>query len=489
MGVNVQHSRYSSADHSNFSRKLRENLRSFEQLLRVPGFGEGPTTIGAELELSIIDANGRAQWLNEKLVSAANDSQLTLELNQYNLEYNLSPTPSAGKPFSRIGQEISSKLEHLNNLAKKYDVRAITIGMLPTLLEKDISDDAITDLNRYHILAEALHTLRTGPNRLQIDGLDPLIIKNAGLNAEGANTSFQVHLRTQPSEFADLFNAAQLISAPALAMSTNSPLFMQHRLWEETRIPLFKQLVEIPKNKNANLPGRASMGRNWIKHGAFEIFKQSVNDYPVLIPECLTSAQNQPNRGPELSELRLHHGSIWHWNRAIYDPAENGHLRIELRVLPSGPSIIDMTANAAFILGLTKGLQNRMKKITHVLPFEKMNTNFYRAAQFGMDATLDWPTANNRSLKRIKASTLAKQLLPVAADGLSQLGVTEAEINTLLSCILGRVENKITGARWQLSALAKFEKELPRNDALKQMLIAYLKHSDSKKPVHQWSQV
>ncbi len=491
MGENVQHSHFSEEDHQKFSRKLKENLDLLELLLSTPGFGKGSTSLGAELELDVIDSSGQTRWINDKLVNFAKDPQLTFEVNQYNVEYNLSPVPAAGRPFTRIGREISSKFKQLNTLAKKYDARAIMIGILPTLEERDIGQQATTECNRYYVLAEELEKLRSKPNRVEINGLDKLVINNAKLSAEGANTSFQLHLRTNPDEFSDVFNAAQLASAPALAISTNSPFFLQRRLWEETRIPLFKQLIEIHDSSQADTNGRASMGSDWVKEGVFELFRKSVEKYPVLIPECTdknikTTRISRLKSAPELAELRLHHGSIWHWNRAIYDPHGSGHIRIELRALPSGPSVIDMMANAAFLLGLTKGLQKRMTKIPGYMPFKQMNSNFYQAAQFGLDATFDWPKASGRSLQRITAASLIEELIPVAEDGLQQLQVKQDEIDNLLACIKGRVEKKMTGARWQLAIVKQLESKMSRKEALQKMISLYLELSDSNKPVHQW---
>ena len=491
MGKNVEHSHFSQADHDRFTQRLYENLDLLELLLATPGFGQGETSIGAELELDLIDPRRHTLWINAQLLKLANDPQLTYEVNQYNLEYNLTPVSASGHPFTCIGREISSKLKHLNQLAADFNARAITIGILPTLSTRDIRYEAMTDYNRYRILARELNKLRHSPNRIDIQGHESLELENVVLNTEGANTSFQIHLRTETDDFKDLYNAAQLASAPALAIGTNSPFFMQKQLWEETRIPLFEQLAEVPEIQGKYLGKRAGMDEDWVKKNALELFRRSVENYPVLIPECTEDSDQAIHRSteggaPDLFELRLHHGSIWHWNRAIYDPAGNGHIRMELRSLPSGPTVIDMMANAAFLIGLTAGLKKRMQKISRYMPFDCVKSNFYLAARTGMDAVFDWPADNSHSMKKVNAVTLASELLVVAEQGLKELKVKTDEITIMLDTIEGRLKQQITGARWQINTVKRLERNMPRKEALDQMLMLYIQQSELDKPVHLW---
>ena len=330
MGSSIKHSCFSDEDYQAFSHRLQQNLQTLADLLKHPEFGQGAPSLGAELELSLIDQRGQAQWINQQLIAQANDPQLTLELNQYNLEYNLSHLPAKGACFSAIGAEIKHKLSCLDRLAEPFGTRSVAIGILPTLRRKDIGIQAMSDFLRYRVLTESIKAMRGSPFEININGPDPLKLTLGELNAEGANTSFQVHLRVNPQQFTDHYNAAQLVVAPALAVSTNSPLFLGHRLWEETRVPLFKQAVET-RNQSAitsHRTARTGLGRGWISNGALELFQRSVDDFAVLLPECSDSAEAGGHCAPELFELRLHHGSIWHWNRAIYDSADGGHLRM-----------------------------------------------------------------------------------------------------------------------------------------------------------------
>jgi len=491
MGTDVQHKRFTQSDYTLFTERLEYNLQVLSQLLERPDFGVGKPSLGAELELSLINSEGKAQWLNQQLLVLAKDPLLTLEINRYNLEYNLAPIAAAGKPFTKICHAINRKLQHLRELGQPLDARPLAIGILPTLTRRDISAAAMTDDNRYHILNRALKKLRNHALEVDIDGPEPLQLSLSNLNIEGANTSFQVHLRVNPSQFTDLYNAAQLGCAAALAISTNSPFLLGHQLWEETRVILFKQSVETRQMRhNHHLgPSRAGLGYSWLSNGAMELFKASVKDYPILIPEHCSDDYQQAlaaGQAPKLAELRLHHGSIWHWNRAIYDPAEQGHLRIEMRTLPSGPSSVDMAANAAFIVGITQGLRSSMPAFTKQLPFHAVQENFYAAAKNGLDATFLWPRKTRTTAAPISAINVISKLLITAAKGLAELEVAQTEIDYFLGIIEARLATRQTGARWQLATLKQLEQHCSRKEALQQLLYHYQKNANNGQPVHLW---
>ncbi|MDR4484855.1 MAG: hypothetical protein R3B95_16885 [Nitrospirales bacterium] len=169
--------------------------------------------------------------------------------------------------------------------------------------------------------------------------------------------------------------------------------------------------------------------------------------------ECIRQGQL-----PQLEELRLHQGTVWRWNRAIYDAGANGHFRVEFRSLPSGPTPIDMAANAAFVIGLTLGMRQQIDQLLHQFPFEYAHRNFYRAAEYGMEAMLVWPGQPGHGLREISVCDLAGELLPVAEKGLEEHGVEKEEIQTMLNVIRGRLETRMNGARWQIHRLEQYER-------------------------------
>jgi hypothetical protein len=150
--------------------------------------------------------------------------------------------------------------------------------------------------------------------------------------------------------------------------------------------------------------------------------------------------------------------------------ASGGHLRIEMRALPSGPTVIDMLANAAFVIGLSQWLAEQDSRWTYQLSFERTEHNFYRAAQHGLAAVLSWPFGASGGVRMITAA----QLLPAARDGLQRAGVAAAHADRLLGVISARLAAGQTGAVWQRRALAAVGQRLAREPAVAAMFERYL---------------
>lgn len=491
MGVQVDQVEFSGADYVAFERRLYLQLDQLRQWLEKGALCDPVYSLGAEVELVVADDAGRPLPLSQVLLAKVSNPRLQLEIDRFNLEYNLWPVPAEGKPFSAMLQDLDAALIAVRRAARLHDGYVYTIGILPTLTEGDLCSSAMTDLPRYQALSAALRQLRDGPFVIDIDGAEPLRTATDDVAFEGANTSFQVHMRTPANHFADLYNALQLATAPALALSTNSPLFASHRLWEETRIALFKQSVDgrAPGLIEPRRPPRVSFGHGWVRTGALELFAQAVALYPVLLPvldlhepACRTAqAGTVP---PHLSELSLHTGTVWTWNRPVYDPSAGGHLRIEARALPAGPTPVDMMASAAYLLGLAHGLSPQAGELVEAMPFSHASWNFYRAAQYGLDAELVWP--GRYRMRTLSARALAEELLPIAAHGLSQLGVDPQEATWLLDVIGSRLAHGTTGARWMTAELTQLETSYPRARALQALVGRYRELSTIADPVHTW---
>jgi hypothetical protein len=353
----------------------------------------------------------------------------------------------------------------------------------------------MTPYRRYYAIDKSLRLLRHNKDfELNINGENPLNIKWCNTLLGGVNASYQVHLRVNPAEFNDLYNAAQLAAAFVLAVSGNSPLLFGHKLWEETRIAIFEQTVNQYCFHQGALQEqqRVAFGRGWIKNGPLGLLKETCElFYPILPVENfvnINSNNNINNNGPDLTCLIKHNSSVWPWNRAIYDSTCGGHFRIEMRYLPSGPTIVDMVMNAGFMLGLTKALSHNVNEIIDQLAFKYAQYNFYQAAEHGLKATCIWPNAKNNNIKEVPVINLFDQMLDLAAFGLQQLGASELEINTMQSTIRARYINKQTGAIWQRKVFDNFVNQYKLNtqEALREMFKLYINQQKTNLPVSGW---
>ncbi|MEH6608568.1 MAG: glutamate--cysteine ligase [Halioglobus sp.] len=491
MGIEIDRTEFTAADYSAFEGQLERNLAELQVLLDDSKFGEGPASLGAELEVYIVDAAGDPLFANQEILSAAADPQLTLELNRYNLEYNLSPCTISNSAFAAAEREIIDRLAHLRSVAAPLGGRIVPIGILPTLRQSDFGAHSMTGRRRYQALVNQLIKRRGDKFHIDINGEDPLKLELGDITLEGANTSFQVHYRVRPAEFADTFNAIQLVTPLAVGIGANSPTLFGHRLWHETRIPLFKQSIDTRHIDRYSWrePARVNFGQGWVRRGVAELFREVVRIYPPLLPVCREQLPNdKPKDGvaPALAELRLHQSTVWLWNRPVYDDAEGGHLRIEMRALPAGPTAIDMVANAAFLIGLAEGIRPQLEELLPALPFPKAEYNFYRAAQHGLDARLLWPDLNQSGYREQSLGNIIERLLPVAREGLDTIGVSTAESERYLGIIEQRLRHRQTGASWQLRKLQNLLRKMSLAKAQHALLEEYLEHSVANLPVAEW---
>ncbi|MEC9038601.1 MAG: hypothetical protein VX787_03585 [Pseudomonadota bacterium] len=491
MGLSIKQSEFTAEEFDRFSAKVRTDLTALTRLLNRPGFGEGASSIGAEIEFYIVNPNLHVQPINTDIAASVQDPQLTVEINRFNLEYNLSPQAFKGAPFARTEQELLKAMQRINQHAAPLNGELVAIGILPTLRQTDMGAKAMTDEPRYHALSRALIQQRGEPFSIHIGGNDVIDLQADDVTMEGATTSFQLHWRIPAHRFADYFNAVQLVTPIALALASNSPSLFGHHLWDETRIALFKQSVDSrsPNHRTWKHPPRVYYGNGWAR-SAWELFAASASLYPPILP--LMSEEDPMaviDRGevPELAELRLHHGTTWPWNRAIFDHTDGGHLRIEIRSMPAGPTAVDMCANGLFVIGAALAVLEDIRHLTSILPFHYTEHNFYRAAKYGIGADIIWPHKDQVQLQDTPLLNVARDLLPRAREALQRTAVDEAEIQRLLGIIEGRIQTRMTAARWQRQVTESFFRSQTTDEAFRSMLSVYMGHQKTNTPLHEWT--
>lgn len=486
MGREIADKEYSADDYERFNRRIHDQVDILKKVIERPEFGSGDTCIGAELEIYLMNEQSDISPVNLQLLEMLGDEQFQTELNQFNLELNLSPVKAAGRPFSQLTKEMLTKFNYLWSVAEKLKTRPLAVGILPTLKEEHLTNKYLTDIDRYKVFARELPKLRGEPFHIKIEGEESVDFFTSEVCVEGANTSFQVHLMTEKEKFANTFNAAQLTLPMALGVAANSGVLLGNCLWDETRVVLFKQSIDnrMRDASGWRQPARVTFGHGWVRKSGWELFSETVNLYQPIFPQLFPEKEDE--KVPELAELNLHMGTTWPWNRAVYSNAGNGHLRIEFRALPAGPTALDMAANAAFSIGMAVGLEEKMDEYMSRIPFRFAEYNFYRAAKNGMDATILWPQKYQNKPVEVPIKNVIDDMLQVAEDGLSQLKIERTERDKFLNIIKRRLAMGVTGASWTKQTLRHLRKSMDNEKACAQLLDMYFENQMAGQPVSEW---
>jgi CBS domain-containing protein len=465
-----------------FMKALLEDLRALAFMLEDGRVETGVTRIGAEQEMFLIDRYLRPAPVSLEVLKHANDARLTTEIARFNLEANLTPLELENDCFSRMEQELAEVIEIARNSAATQNVDVLLSGILPTLQKSDLTLDNLTPVARYHELDRGVIRMRGGPLSIHIKGLDELQLTHDNIMMESCNTSFQVHFQSNAREFANHYNVAQAITAPVLAVAVNSPLLFGQRLWQETRVALFQHSTDERSRPQLarNQPTRVSFGDCWLQHSVIELFHDQITRFrPIMItqPDENPFAVLARGEAPALSALRMHNGTVWRWNRACYG-VHNGvpHLRVENRALPSGPTIVDEVANAAFFTGLMVALPQVYGEIATQMAFDDAKLNFFRAARHGLDAQFQWLDGQSHNA----AVLILDQLLPLARQGLMNARVASGDVDKYLGIIEERARSGQTGARWIMKSLSAIKSSASR------LTSEILANQKQCQPVHRW---
>ncbi|HKP80740.1 MAG TPA: CBS domain-containing protein [Pyrinomonadaceae bacterium] len=471
-----------------FMKALLEDLRALAFMLEDGRFESGVKRIGAEQEMFLIDRYLRPAPVSLEVLKHANDTRLTTEIARFNLEANLTPLKLEHDCFNRMEQELAELIALARNSAATQDADVLLSGILPTLQKSDLTLDNLAPIARYHELNRGVIRLRGGPLSIHIKGLDELHLTHDNIMMESCNTSFQVHFQSNAREFANQYNTAQAITAPVLAVAVNSPLLFGQRLWEETRVALFQHSTDERSRPQLarNQPTRVNFGDQWLRNSVVELFHDQITRFrPIMIaqPEENPFAVLARGETPSLAALRIHNGTVWRWNRACYGVTEGvPHLRIENRALPSGPTIVDEIANAAFFTGLMLALPQAYGDVASRMAFDDAKLNFFRAARHGLDAQFQWIDGQSYSA----SSLILDQLLPLARQGLSSSQVTSEDIDKYLGIIEERASSRQTGARWITNSLSASGASAAKDASRRRLTAEILANQKQGSPVHRW---
>jgi hypothetical protein len=489
VGQDVSAVVFSGEDRQRYRQKVRTCLDVFARMLRESRFEAERRSVGLEIELNLTDEQGDPAMANARALEAIADADFQTELGRFNVEINVPPRLLEGNIAAELEEAVRGSLNRAEERARTVGAHMMLIGILPTVMDRHLTADSFSENPRYELLNQQIFAARGEDLEISISGVERLQTFADTIAPEAACTSVQLHQMVDPEAFADYWNAAQAIAGPQVAVAANSPFFFGKELWRETRIALFEQATDTrPEELKAQgVRPRVWFGERWI-NSIFDLFEENVRYFPALLPVCEDEDPVETlERGdtPTLPELRLHNGTVYRWNRPIYDVVrDRPHLRVENRILPAGPSVVDIAANAALYYGLLRTLVEEERPLWSRMSFSAAEDNFHAGAREGIDARLYWP-----GVGEVPATELVlRRLLPAAHEGLDRAGIDTEDRDRLLGIIERRCVTMQNGAAWQAGAFHRLyeDRKLDRLEALRRMTVIYREHMHANEPVHEW---
>ncbi len=470
-----------------FTRAVLNDLRALELMVDQGLIESDATRIGAEQEMFLVDNDYRPDCTALQILADIKDKRFTNEIAQFNIEANLTPRRFEKKCLSELEAEINEVVSIAREAAAAHDSKIVLAGILPTLRQMDLTLDNMTPVDRYFELNERLKEIRGSDFRLDIRGVDELSVTHDCFVLEALNTSFQVHFQVSGESFVDMYNMSQAVTAPVLAAAVNSGLIHHYRLWHESRIAVFQNSVDTRSDthqQRGNQP-RVHFGNEWID-SIVDVFREDISRFPVVLTTEYESdpvAMVKANKMPKLKALMLHNGTVYRWNRPCYGVKDNvPHLRIENRVLPAGPSIIDEVANSTFYFGLMAGLSRKYGDIREHFRFAHAKSNFRNVTRNGLDATLTWLSGEPVAARDL----IRRELLPEAEAGLKAAGINGHDINKYLTVIDKRVQSGQTGASWAIRSITEMEDDVHPDEKVRSIVAEMVNQQETDNPIHNW---
>jgi hypothetical protein len=490
MGKDVDRRVFSREDRTRYRQKVRRCLDVFTRMLQQSTFAAEQPMTGLEIELNLVDGAGDPAMRNAQVLGEIADPDFVTELGQFNIEINVPPRALDRAGLTGFEERVRDSLNTAERRAAPVGAHLVMIGILPTLRLEHLTHDVLSANPRYALLNEQIFAARGEDLQLSIDGVERLETRCDSIAPEAACTSAQLHLQVSPHQFPAYWNASQAVAGVQVALGANAPFLFGRELWRETRIPLFEQATDTrPEElKTQGVRPRVWFGERWIT-SIFDLFEENVRYFAALLPIC---DDEDPEKVldsggvPRLAELTLHNGTIYRWNRPVYAVVDGTpHVRVENRVLPAGPTVVDIMANAAFYFGLVRALAEQDRPVWTQMSFNAAEENFHAGARHGIEASAYWPGLGSVPVTEL----VLRRLLPMAHEGLVRWGVETAERDRLLGVIEGRCLAGRNGAAWQVAAMAGAPPgavQAANADAARKMLCRYRELMHTNTPVHLW---
>ena len=475
MGQEIRGTSFTQADEQEYHRRLREETKILKRWFDHETFDNSQLKCGIELEAWLTTRDFIPWPKSDKFIEKLNDPMVVPEISKFNFELNTNPYEIEGKAFSKLEKEVLQVWENCQKTAEEMKLKAVLIGTLPTLRDYMLTMDNLSPQKRYSVLNKRVMDLRgDAPIVLDIQGRDAIHVEHNNVITECAATSLQTHFGCSQKDAPKYYNASIIASSLIAAVCANSPYFYGKSLWDETRVPVFEQSVNVKAfhKLHGETATRVTLGNGYVHDSLLELFIENLDGYPILLPEITES-------DPEwLNHLRLHNGTIWRWNRPLIGLNQDGtpSLRLEFRVPSAGPSIKDSVANAIFQIGLVHALFKE-EGIEKKIPFNVARENFYSACKEGFVANLKWTDGKMHTAQQL----LMTKLLPEIRNSLKELGIDQSEIEHYIDGVIKpRLVTGQNGAEWQKKFV---QAHGPR---FQELMEAYYANQIKNIPVHEW---
>jgi hypothetical protein len=472
MGSEISHRVFTEEDFKAFKKALYDEHAYIKSLFEQgSNLFSNKYRIGYELEACILTNNNLPNPINKKILDDINSPLFTNELAKYDLEINGNVFELENSAPEKLNNDLLTLWQKGQESAKKFDAKLGLFGVLPSLELKHFNKDLYqSDMQRYTLVSQRIKELRHESVKIAFQGEDKISLQKDDVMLEALGTSLQIHLQIPFDQAVEYYHASLLASVVLVGFGANSPLVLGKRAWHESRIAIFEQSVDTrdKKRREDNEETRVHFAHGYIdswldlleQNKMFKIIFADVKNTPVS----------------DLHHFNLHNGTIWRWIRPILGEDKNGKhtLRLELRVLPSGPALIDTEANIWFFIGLIEGLVRSNINIQNI-PFETLKDDFYSVAKSGLNTAFHEPV----NLQKVSLKEwILDDGLKLTKMGLKSFGIENVE--TYMDIIQQRTSSEQNGATWQLQHYNKYN-NIPK------LMEEYMKNSEKNIPVHQWS--
>ena len=472
MGSEISKKEFSAEDFKVFEKVLDVEVEYVKSLFeKGSAIFSNRYRIGYELEACILTQGNKPNPINKQILDDSSVAYFTNELAKYDLEINGNVFDLDAQTVQKLDDDILLLWKQAQTSAQKFDAKLGLFGVLPSLEFEHFNQEIYqSEMRRYTLVSKRMRELRDDSVKVSFHGKDKISLQKDDVMLEALGTSLQVHFQIPFDKAVSYYHAALLASVVLVGFGANSPLVLGKRGWHESRIAIFEQSVDV-RDKQQRAHHREK--RVYFAHGYIEsfleLFEQNKN-FKIIFADV----KNKPIE--DLYHFNLHNGTIWRWVRPIIDKDKDSKqtLRLELRTLPSGPTIIDTEVNIWFFLGLIEGLVYSHVDITNI-PFETLKNDFYSVAKSGLEGEFHEPLNGTKvPLKE----WITSEGIKLTQKGLESFGINDAE--KYLHIVTQRVSNGQNGASWQLQHFEKYN-DIPK------LMEDYMKNFEKNIPVHTWS--